>query len=430
MVGSITKGGAPAAARVSALAPFRIRAFRYQWPADLATSWAFEMELIILGWYVLVETQSVLLLTLFASLQHLGTLVSPFFGVMGDRFGHRNVLCAMRGFYALLAATLMTLTFTGLVTPAYVLVIAGLLGLVRPSDIGMRVALVGDTLPAAQLVGAMGIQRTTQDSARVAGALTGAGLVAALGMGWAYVVVTALYSTSVLLTLRAGSARRAAGARAATPPAAAAPSLWRDLKEGMAYVWRTPHLLAMMCLAFLLNGTAFPQQNGLMPYVAKEVYLTDQTGLGYLVAGLSSGALFASIIMSRQGGSATPGRTMVLASAAWYVFLLLFAHAPHYLAGIAILFLAGCSQSVGQVPMAAMLLRTTEEQFRGRVQGIRMLMIYSNVPGLLLAGELIPRIGYRATVMLYCATGLVGIAFVMLKWGAHLWSRDAPVNVR
>jgi hypothetical protein len=80
------------ALRVSALAPFRVRSFRFQWPADLATSWALEMEMLILGWYVLVETKSVLMLTIFASLQYIGTLLSPMFGVMGDRVGHRNVL--------------------------------------------------------------------------------------------------------------------------------------------------------------------------------------------------------------------------------------------------------------------------------------------------------------------------------------------------
>ena len=388
------------------------------------------METIILGWYVLVETQSVLLLTLFASLQHLGTLVSPLFGVMGDRFGHRNVLCAMRGFYALNAATIMTLTLTGLISPAYVLVLAGLMGLVRPSDIGMRVALVGDTLPSGQLVGAMGIQRTTQDSARVAGALSGAALVAWLGMGPAYIVVAALYATSVLLTLKAGSARRPPRAAAAQAAEAKPSSIFRELMEGLAYVWHTPHLRAMMLLALLLNGTSFPQQNGLMPYVAKEVYFTDQTGLGYLVAAASGGALFASIIMSRQGGAFLPGRLMICASISWFVFLLAFAHAPHFLAGLAILFMAGCSQSVGQVPMAAMLLRSTNEQFRGRVQGIRMLMIYSNMPGLLLAGELIPRIGYRATMILYFAIGISGAAFIAVRWRAHLWSRNAPVNAR
>ena len=57
------------------------------------------METIILGWYVLVETGSVLLLTVFGALLFVGTLVSPLFGVAGDRLGHRNVLLRMRAFY-------------------------------------------------------------------------------------------------------------------------------------------------------------------------------------------------------------------------------------------------------------------------------------------------------------------------------------------
>ena len=50
------------------------------------------------------------------------------------------------------------------------------------------------------MVGAMSIQRTTQDSAKVMGALTGAGLVALLGMGQAYIVVACLYASSIALT--------------------------------------------------------------------------------------------------------------------------------------------------------------------------------------------------------------------------------------
>src|ERR1041384_7222341 len=86
-------------ARVSVLAPFHVRSFRFQWPADLLTSWAFEMETLILGWYVLVETGSVLLLTLFAALTYVGTLIAPMFGVAGDRIGHRNLLAGMRAIY-------------------------------------------------------------------------------------------------------------------------------------------------------------------------------------------------------------------------------------------------------------------------------------------------------------------------------------------
>ena len=92
--------------RPSALAPFAIRSYRFQWPADLATSWAAEMETLILGWYILVQTESVLLLTLFGALQYMGTLIAPVFGLLGDRFGHRNVLCLLRVLYAALAFVL------------------------------------------------------------------------------------------------------------------------------------------------------------------------------------------------------------------------------------------------------------------------------------------------------------------------------------
>jgi len=68
-------------------AAFGTRSFCFQWPADLFTSWAFEMETLILAWYVMVHTGSVLLLTVFGSLQFFGMLVAPMFGVLGGRIG-------------------------------------------------------------------------------------------------------------------------------------------------------------------------------------------------------------------------------------------------------------------------------------------------------------------------------------------------------
>ena len=416
--------------RVSSLAPFRIRSFRFQWPADLTTSWAFEMETLILGWYVLVATQSVLMLTVFASLQYLGTLIAPLFGVLSDRIGHRTVLCAMRAIYAALASILMTLSFAGVLSPVHVFIIAALMGMVRPSDMGMRAALVGDTMPAAQLMSAMSIQRTTSDSARIAGALTGAGLVATLGMGPAYLAIASLYATSFFLTLkvaRMGSARRA-------PPDAAqvasSASPWRDLRAAAAYVWNTPHLLGTMCLAFLVNLTAYPLVNGLMPYVAKEIYQTDQTGLGYLVAGFAAGALLGSITLSRTGRTLRPARMMIVFCAIWYAMILAFAQMRTPVGGIPVLFLTGFAQSLGMVPMAALLLRNSEVQFRGRLMGLRMLAIYGLPLGLLISGPLIARFGYPVTATVYCAIGLTFTLLIAVHWRAHLWRAEAPANTR
>src|ERR1041384_1602260 len=97
----------PKMPRLGALAPFRIRSYRFQWPADLLTSWAFEMETLILGWYVLVTTNSVLMLTLYGALLYTGTLIAPIMGVWSDRVGHRNMLTGMRTIYGVVAAMMM-----------------------------------------------------------------------------------------------------------------------------------------------------------------------------------------------------------------------------------------------------------------------------------------------------------------------------------
>jgi predicted MFS family arabinose efflux permease len=423
-----------APARLAALAPFQVRSFRFQWPADMATSWAFEMETIILGWYVLVETGSVFMLTLFASMQYIGTLIAPMMGVMGDRVGQRNVLCAMRAVYLVLAAILMAFAFAGMLTPVYALVIAGIMGLVRPSDVGMRAALTGDTMPRAQLMGAMSIQRTTQDTAKIAGALTGAGLVASLGIGPAYTVVTSLYAISVLLTLQTGRVRtdRTSASNAAGAPARAEArtSPWRDLREGATYVWNTPLLRAVMLVAFLLNCTAFPLMNSLMPYVVKEIYRADQTTLGYLVASGAFGALMGSIAVTRFGGAFRPGRMMAVFCAGWFTMLMIFAQTSSPAVGIPVLMLTGVSFSLCQIPMATTLLRNSEERFRGRIMGIRMLAIYGNLPGLWIAGPLIAGYGYTFTATAYCAFGIACVCLITLWWRAQIWSLDAPANRR
>jgi hypothetical protein len=41
------------------LAPFRVRSFRFQWPADLLTSWGIEMENLVLGWYSRAHTRKI-----------------------------------------------------------------------------------------------------------------------------------------------------------------------------------------------------------------------------------------------------------------------------------------------------------------------------------------------------------------------------------
>jgi predicted MFS family arabinose efflux permease len=409
--------------RVPALAPFRIRSFRFQWPADLLASWAFEMEGVILSWFVLVATGSVLALAIFASLQFLGTLISPFFGMAGDRFGNRNLICLMRLTYIAAAAILAVLFLTDQATPVAVFIVGTVMGLVRPSDITMRSLLVGETMPSDLLMRAMGVSRTTADSARIVGALSGAGLVAGLGSGVAYIVVCAVYIASLLLSLNVGIRRlRVVGEVALSPIA--------GLRAGFAYVWSTPDVRAATLLAFTMNFAAYPFVGSLLAHVAKDIYGLDQRGMGWLIACFAAGALAGSLALITLGAWIRPARTMIVCAVLWFSGNLVFAWITEPFWGEALLVVIGFVQSFCMVPMAVILLRTADPAFRGRVMGVRMLAVYGMPLGIVISGPLIEHAGFAATGTIYSAVGIGLTVLIATRWRQHLWHPLAAANLR
>ena len=399
------------------LVPFRVRSFRFQWPADLLTSWAFEMEVLILGWFILVETGSVLALTVFASLQFLGTLIAPIIGVYGDRLGRRTVLAVMRSMYLGLAATMMGLAFAGLLTAAHVFVIAFFAGLVRPSDLVMRNALIGDTMPAQHLMSAMGVSRTTMDSARIGGALIGAGLFSQFGIAMSYAVVAGFYAASLVLTFGVARGTARMSREADTTPG----SPWSDLRRGLHHVWTTPIILAAMWLAFLVNLTIFPITHGILPYVAREVYMVDENGLGHLVASYAGGALVGSLVMSVFSGLRRPSRFMMVNIFLMFVVLFGFGQVETKLAGQAMLFLSGLLQSLAMIALVVTVLSVVGAAHRGLVMGVRMLAVYGLPLGLLGSGVLVDAIGYSGTVSLYSVVGLATSVAIAVRWRRAIW---------
>ena len=413
------------------LSPFAVRSFRFQWPSDILASWAFEMENLILGWYVLVETESVFLLTLYASLQYLGTLIAPFFGVAGDWLGRRTMMCAFRAFYGVLASVILILATFDILTPSHVFPIAFLMGMVRPSDQVMRNSLIGDTMPPESLMNALGLGRTTMDTARIMGALAGAGLFATLGIGPAYVFVVAFYAASFTLSL--GITRKFPSTVSASDSAGAPMnSMWasrvRELRDGLYYVWNTPAVLGLIWLAFLINLTAIPMSHGLLAYVAKDVYGIDETGLSHLIAGFASGALIGSIIMAMLGPRLRSPRFMLINMLIWYGLLLIFGQLETKAHGLAILVMIGFVHSLAMISISGVLLRAVSDRFRGRVMGIRMLAVYGLPVGLLASSGMISWMGYSSTVLVYVVIGVLFMTCIGYRWRQSLWNQEVKMD--
>jgi MFS family permease len=190
-----------------------------------------------------------------------------------------------------------------------------------------------------------------------------------------------------------------------------------------------PRMRAALWIAFFSNMTAYPMTNGLLPYIAREIYNTHQAGLGYLSASFAVGSLIGSVTLSLAGGVRV-ARLLIGASVIWYAMLLVFAEIRTVPATMACLMLAGIAQSMSMISIAVILMRSANVGFRGRVMGVRMMVIYGLPLGLIAAGSLIDLIGFAATATLYAASGLALMLLIALHWREDLWHLRAPANAR
>jgi predicted MFS family arabinose efflux permease len=243
-------------------------------------------------------------------------------------------------------------------------------------------------------------------------------------MAAAFLAIALFYFLGALLT-----------SRVATPPRSPAvagegPSTWRDLVEGLKYIRNTPSLVAVILLVLLFNFTAFPITNGLLPYVAREVYRVDQTGLGYLVAGISCGAMLGGVLVSNARLSAKTARLMAVAAILWHMLLLVFAQIETITIAVPFLFCIGFVQSLAMIALTVLLVRDSGERFRGRVMGLRMMAIYTLPIGLMLAGVLIELIGFALTASIYAGSGVVLAALIIFLWRGSFWPADGTAGRR
>ena len=400
---------------------FSIRSFRFQWPADLLASWGYEMEALILGWYIFTTTDSVLMLTAFGALRFLGSLLSPWFGVAGDRWGSRKMMCIIRFSVLLLASCIAIFEFSDLLSIYLVFGLATMSGLIQPSDIVLRNSLIGDSIPKELFMKATSFSRISQDSARIFGALVGAGLFSWLGLGLAYIFVVIVYTGSLLFTLGVSRAHPRADKAVNNKQLSPQRGFFSELKDGLLYIWNSPGVLAIICLAFLANLTAFPITHGLMPFIARDILSLDENGLGQLLAAFSFGAVSGALILAATPSQKYSSRLMLINLVMWYLILAVFSFVTIKLDALVVLFFVGVAHSLAMTSMSVALLAFTNEMVRGRVMGVRVLAIYGVPLGLLASGFLIEYFGYNIFMAIYIIIGIALTIIIGIKWRREIW---------
>ena len=382
---------------------FQQRNYRLLWFSDGVTSSAEQMEFLVLAWFVLLETESPFLVGLYGSLRFTGTLFAPLYGIVVDRYDRLNLLRTARIIFTVIAVIIAALSFLDQIHIWHIFVLTGVAGMVRAFDNVTRQTLIADMVPRHNLANAIALTRTGRDATQIVSPIIGGFLLDSFGLGWTYVVIIALLLGGIGLTVPAKPPPRTPTARGA--------SIFTTLADSFRYARSHEVILALLLLAFLVNLTGFPLNQGLVPVFAYDVLLTDSTGLGWLLGAYSAGAFAGSIIIAGIGNLERAGRLMALGSVAWHAGIVALAGSNWFGASLGVLAFAGITQSFTMVTMSILLLGSTPTDIRGRMMGLRSLAVYGLPLGLLASGAIADALSITVALV---ANGVIGIAVTAL----------------
>lgn len=391
---------------------FQQRNYRLLWFSDGLTSSAEQMEFLVLAWFVLLETDSPFLVGLYGALRFTGTLFAPFYGIVVDRYDRLKLLRVSRIIFAVIAIIIAALSFLGQINIWQVFVLTGVAGMVRAFDNVTRQTLIADMVPRHNLSNAIALTRTGRDTTQIVSPVIGGFLLDSFGLSWAYVVIIALFTSGTALTLPVKPLPRT--------PATRGESIFATLAGSFRYAARREVILALLLLAFLVNLTGFPLNQGLVPVFARDVLLTDSTGLGWLLGAYSAGAFVGSVVIAGMGNMQRAGRLMSIGSVAWHAAIAALATATLFNVSLGVLAFAGLVQSFTMVTMSILLMGSTPSEIRGRMMGLRSLAVYGLPLGLLASGAIADTMGITFTLIVNGAIGIVitGVIVLALR---ELW---------
>ena len=378
---------------IPALRPLRFRDFRLLW-TGLAVSLAGDgMWLVALAWQVIELDGGPVQLSLVATAYSVGliALMLPA-GLVADRLPRRAVMVSADILRAVTVGAVAVLSVTGSLELWHLVAASALVGVGEALFIPSYTALVPQLLPEDEILAANGLEGMLRPLAQQAvGPAVGGLAVALLDPGLAIGMAAAafLFSAACLLMMRVDSRPERREEES--------PTALTDLREGVAYVRRTPWLWATLTFALVVVFFFVGPFEVLTPFVISEQVGGGSAEYGILLAafGISS-AIGALAISSRP----LPRRYLSVMIFFWGFGLL-----PLALFGIAtelwILVLAaiviGMTEGIGMVIWGTLLQRRVPDALRGRVSSLDFFVSLALMPAsMALAGPAAEAFGLTA----------------------------------
>ena len=378
--------------------------------------WWFGGQLVsLVGTWMQITAQGFLVFELTRSTVYLGyvgfasgapsLLLMLFGGVIADRIARRRLLVITQSTMMILALILAALTYTQLVQPWHIVVLALLLGTVNAFDAPAAQAFVRELVDRQDLPNAIALNATLFNLATVVGPTVAGLTYAAFGAAWCFALNGLSYVAVIaaLLMMRLPE----------HTPAPRVHSALALVREGVRYTLASPLLRTLMAIpAVAVLFVAIYQT--LLPAWAVDVLGGNATTNGLLQSARGLGSLLGALMIAALSQGARRGRWLAVGMVWYPALVLIFAFVRVLPLSAVALVGVGWGGMVLYNSANTLLQLNVSDELRGRVMSIYSLIMFGGMPiGALWAGTLAQLIGAPQTLML---SAVIALVFAVVFW--------------
>jgi len=345
------------------------------------------MQAMSEGWLALELSNSPFLVGLVASASSFPILlVSMHAGWFVDRSDKLRVVRIAQSLLGLQAALLWWFTWSGHITVGWLLIFALASGFIGAFEIPARQSLVIELVGREDLPGAIALNSSGFNLARIIGPSIGAIVIAQFGIAWCFGVNALSYLTVLagLFLVRLP---------AWTPPERLVAPL-DGIREGIRFVRGTPVVASLLLIVAVFSVLGVPYLT-MMPVIARDKLGLGAGGYGALLACVGVGGLTGALGLAALGDRIQRGVVLSISSISYAALLVVFSLVRSPALAYPILFFVGFAMIATNAVANATLQHLVPNELRGRMMAAYSFINVglSSVLGSLIAGSVAHVIG-------------------------------------
>ncbi len=365
--------------------------------------WFIGQTISLLGTWMLATAQGFLVFQLTHSPVYLGYvgfaygiptwIFMLYAGVIADRLPKRNILIITQSVMMVFAFVLAGLTFTGVVQPWHIIILAFFLGIANAFDAPSRQAFVNELVERNDLTNAIALNATMFNIGTATGPAVAGVTYALFGPAWCF-TINGISFIGVIIALFLMKIKNG------NPHVDSGKSSFAELKEGLRYVKNHKIIRTLTLLVGIISvfGISFAT---LMPAWAVKILHGDATTNGLLQSFRGIGALISALTIASLGRFKFKGKLLTAGTFVFPIMLLIFSFIKWL--PLSLLTLIGIGFSLILVfNLANALVQTlVDDNLRGRVMGVYTFTFFGMMPvGALIMGTLAEYFGEPGAVII------------------------------